>query len=61
MNLALRKKYFDKLGLVGLQTEKRYLDQIASLWTAVLRNRMAGGVRGGGSNPAAYSMYMMLE
>jgi len=31
MNLALRKKYFDKLGLVGLQTEKRYLDQIASL------------------------------
>lgn len=30
MNLALRKKYFDKLGLVGLQAEKRFLDQIAS-------------------------------
>ena len=29
MNLALRKKYFDKLGLVGLQAERRFLEQIA--------------------------------
>ena len=30
MNLTLREEYFDKLGLVGLQAEQRFLDQVAS-------------------------------
>lgn len=44
LNQALPKKLFDRLGLVSLMDQYHRLERVAR--TAVVRNRMPGGVRG---------------
>jgi len=50
MNQAFPNRYFDRLGRVSLLDQHRRLQRVA--WTAVVRNRMPGGVGGrGGARP----------
>ena len=44
MHAAFPKAYFDRLGLVSLLTEQRRFQRFSR--TAVVRNRMPGGVGG---------------
>jgi RNA-directed DNA polymerase len=51
MNKCLPKRFFDARGLVSLLSHLRWLQ--CTTRTAVVRNRMPGGVGGGGVTPAS--------